>query len=776
MSIWPSKRLMRAIGERLTTLIRVFIMGLIFSPVVMAELSNGSLEELIKRANEGDVQAQTYLGALYVKGQGIPQSYASAATWYAKAAQAGDTYAQNNLGDLYQYGLGVSQSHVTAAAWYEKAVRSGNAVAQANLSRLYRDGKGVLQDYDLARTLYEKAAISGDANAISKLSELYHNGQALPQHYLMPIAIKPQEKSYSDPYKGLQADEVSSLVFLALRNKDAVSQYRIGNHFFCENCNVEPYLYIRNKIETGSFVFGSLRKLPAHFQTQGIESNFEMSVQSYLFAAAQGNPIAQYMAGLQIYFGIGTLKDEKRGFELLLNSAQAGMPDAQYVVGNINRFGLPMSVDKRRSKEALYWYKKAAANGLSQSIYAIGEIYSMGSRGYMQSADEIIVPDREKAIEYYFEAAKLKNPTAIHWLAYLYSNGVSENKKNILNKDAATSFLYFEMAANLGNWAACYSLADRYLRGWEVEVNLKKAEDYFFCAAKEGNELSFRPLADLLFARKAYAESAIWYVNAADGGDIQAQSNLGFLFLNGQGVPQSDTVAAGWFEKAATKGDANAQNGLGWLYENGRGVPKNFSTAASWFEKSANSGHSVAQYNLGLLYENGWGVGKDLGLARHWYQQSAAQGYTLAKNALSQIATTGSGADTKTSSSDRSDGAVLALGAAILGAIILGSNSSDKKEESSSSGKAKIEEKEAGNSSCRKKAVEERIASCLVKLDYCELTGCKYAASCSGQWDTGSCESILERETTGGNWYCDIETKGGYSHDKEDVIQAICSE
>ena len=73
-----------------------------------------------------------------------------------------------------------------------------------------------------------------------------------------------------------------------------------------------------------------------------------------------------------------------------------------------------------------------------------------------------------------------------------------------------------------------------------------------------------------------------WYRLAADQGLAGAQSNLGFMYANGRGVPQDDAEAARWYRLAADQGFASAQVSLGLLYENGEGVPQDYVQAHMW--------------------------------------------------------------------------------------------------------------------------------------------------------------------------------------------------
>ena len=54
-----------------------------------------------------------------------------------------------------------------------------------------------------------------------------------------------------------------------------------------------------------------------------------------------------------------------------------------------------------------------------------------------------------------------------------------------------------------------------------------------------------------------------------------AETLLGTMAANGQGVPKDDAVAAAWFMRAARHGYAPAQMALADAFAKGRGVPQN---------------------------------------------------------------------------------------------------------------------------------------------------------------------------------------------------------
>ena len=140
---------------------------------------NPAIQGLRRAAELGDVQAAYNLAVMYDAGQGVPQDYAKAATWYRKAADQGMAKAQFNLAVLYADGLGVRQDLAQAAAWYRRAADLEYAPAQFNLAVQYENGRGVTQDDTLAVSWYRKAAEHGYAPAMFNLAALYFRGQGV---------------------------------------------------------------------------------------------------------------------------------------------------------------------------------------------------------------------------------------------------------------------------------------------------------------------------------------------------------------------------------------------------------------------------------------------------------------------------------------------------------------------------------------------------------------------------------------------------------------------
>ena len=79
-----------------------------------------TFEETKKQAEQGNAHAQSNLGELYEKGEGVPQDYKEAVKWFRLSAGQGDVEGELNLGMMYAKGLGLPQDKVKAREWYTK--------------------------------------------------------------------------------------------------------------------------------------------------------------------------------------------------------------------------------------------------------------------------------------------------------------------------------------------------------------------------------------------------------------------------------------------------------------------------------------------------------------------------------------------------------------------------------------------------------------------------------------------------------------------------------
>ena len=174
-------------------------------------------------AEQGHMDAQYYMGLLYLQGLGMKRDFAQARFWFEKAAEQGHYGAQHNLGTFHVKGLGgLKRDERQAVEWFTiaadrgyrdskfilglcylggqgvphdvkkglelvtRAAELGLLKAQNDLATIYQTGiEGVPQDYQKAKFWYEKAADKGLAASQANLGYMYYTGQGGAQDYVL---------------------------------------------------------------------------------------------------------------------------------------------------------------------------------------------------------------------------------------------------------------------------------------------------------------------------------------------------------------------------------------------------------------------------------------------------------------------------------------------------------------------------------------------------------------------------------------------------------------
>ena len=102
------------------------------------ERTYNSFDDLKEAAEQGNADAQYYLGLCYEKGNNVPNANCKKAIeWFGKAAKQGNIKALCALGNCYAHGgLGVPQNYAIAVDWYQKAAEKGHKEAIIALKQI----------------------------------------------------------------------------------------------------------------------------------------------------------------------------------------------------------------------------------------------------------------------------------------------------------------------------------------------------------------------------------------------------------------------------------------------------------------------------------------------------------------------------------------------------------------------------------------------------------------------------------------------------------------
>lgn len=113
-----------------------------------------------------------YLGRMFVRGEGVTQSFKIAQTWLRRGIANGDALSQYYMGLLYLRGLGVDKDPVRAADYFAAAADQDLSAAQVRLGIMFLD-QG---DHASALRYFDLAARNKHIEALYYLSEMTYFG------------------------------------------------------------------------------------------------------------------------------------------------------------------------------------------------------------------------------------------------------------------------------------------------------------------------------------------------------------------------------------------------------------------------------------------------------------------------------------------------------------------------------------------------------------------------------------------------------------------------
>ena len=252
---------------------------------------------------------------------------------------------------------------------------------------------------------------------------------------------------------------------------------------------------------------------------------WSQTAKDFLTKAEQGDAESQNKLGVCYYGGkVGVTKDPIQAVYWFRKAADQGYVAAQNNLGNYYRYG-----ETEDPTQAVYWYRKAAEQGYADAQYELGYCYRF-SYG--------VTKDNAQAEEWYRKAAEQGHDIAQSILTV----GWMQEAKDDFPK------------AIKGDKEAQYKI------GWYYRYGSHDVPENF-------------------------VQAVYWYRKAAEQGYAEAQYELGYCYMGGNGVAEDETQAVSWYRKAAEQGHADAQLMMGHAYSRGSGVKQDYDIAISWYKK-----------------------------------------------------------------------------------------------------------------------------------------------------------------------------------------------
>ncbi|MFW2541368.1 SEL1-like repeat protein [Primorskyibacter sp. 2E107] len=421
------------------------------------------------------------------------------------AESEGTPFAMYRYGRVLLEGRGGPSDLPGATAWLEKAAAENQIDAMVLLARLYlsRAQGGPSYDPERAATLFKSAAARGNAEAQYYLGMLYSDGVGTEQ--------SPQ-------------DALTWMLAAA------------------ENGHV-PAMFELSRIYSRGL---------------GAQANKEQAIRWLTEAASAGHAEAQYYLSFALDSGRGLAQNRGEALNWLRRSAEAGLVPAQAALG---RKYLNADGTERNAAEGIRWLQQAANRGDVAAMSDLAQAY-LGAEG--------VAPNPELAIRLFSEAADAGLPRAMIGMGQMLENGFDGQAPNM---EAALG--YYRKAVEAGSEEAVLMLGQRAGAGkldgllaphrvvpWasaSAQAGDAKALDWLKARSDEGLRPAQTAMALWLLSHEgAPEEAAALLTGAAEAGDVEAQHQLGLLYIRGKGVDQDYVQAHKWLNVAAAGGSAEA--------------------------------------------------------------------------------------------------------------------------------------------------------------------------------------------------------------------------
>lgn len=378
-----------------------------------------------------------------------------------------------------------------------------------------------------------------------------------------------------------------------------------------------------------------------------------------LAEAKRGNIYAQHNIGIYYIKGTGVPQNYSQAVYWFRKAADQGLEDSQFSMGLCYEDGRGVT---QNLEQAVYWYTKAAEQGHAQAQYHLARMY-YGRKRYPKDNKKCVYWLRKSAEQGYGDAQYLYgllldgSEDQIYWLTKAAEQGVVEAAERLgfcydTLKDYTHAFQWFNVGAEKGMLYSQEYLAIYYMEGKGVTRDYKKAFYWFDQVTKMADPDD--KWHDLTYGRAFYNigylyelglgvrqdyEKAFEYYQRAIEYNWKGNPNyrLGVCHENGTGVPVNMGKAISYYKKAAEYNEPEAFYKLGDCYHKGKGVPQSHITAKYYYDKAADKEFPEGQYMSAYYYENGLMCIADLTKATSLYYAAALQGYEPAFEAMKRM-------------------------------------------------------------------------------------------------------------------------------------------
>lgn len=561
---------------------------------------------------ELEADAQYRNGIRCLVGDGVPQDFAVARSWFEKAAAQGHVCAMEELGFFDERGLGRDVDISSAMRWYEKASEQGNPVAMVGLGRIYfRGSDGVQKDYAKAEGYFKRAAAAWKTVDEENRWKVMHAFFYLGRIYTEGLGVE------KDVMLGQRCH------LFAAKNGNVASAHAIAVDYEkgtdgkvkSKDRAKEWYLKCVQLLKDGKVNFAddtALRVIGLLYQYgDGVEKDLEKSREWFMKSAALGNVQSLKSMGRAYLNGRGVPKNVGKGIELLEAAGNRGDADVQEDLGMLYYKGDKVEKDFGKAK---LWFEKAVALGSGFAMEKLSRMYRDGD-GVDCNEDE--------SMRWLEKAAEKENPFAMAELGHCYECGA--RGKEI---DVAKGVELYKKSADKKSMRGRYEYGRCLAKGIGVDANLDEAFKVLSKAILSGKDTwNYYQKVAQLFVEIYFSGDFDSNVERFSKEDEEVNGKvlvrMGWRLRAGDGVEKDVDKAVRCLTAAALRNDKMAQNSLGWMYYQGRVIGRDPKKAFEWTMKAVQNGNPHGMETLFRMYRDGDGVEKSETEAMKWLHRSA---------------------------------------------------------------------------------------------------------------------------------------------------------
>ena len=159
-------------------------------------------------------------------------------------------------------------------------------------------------------------------------------------------------------------------------------------------------------------------------------------------------------------------------------------------------------------------------------------------------------------------------------------------------------FIDFDIKASSEDYDEAIQIAQGYL-----EEHIKKELELGHDLPKPGEGMRFMDHRAALQAYKSkdYERAMTLWLEEVKYKNDQAMTNIGLMYLKGEGVTKDFTQAREWFEKASEYDNESANYNLALVYQTKLGVEEDLEKTLYYFRRAVRKNHVGANFRLALI-------------------------------------------------------------------------------------------------------------------------------------------------------------------------------